>query len=213
MGNCTPGGQAVPDSGDDKLKRYREKRNFEKTPEPEGSSGIAGAKSGGPVFIIQKHDAQKLHYDFRLEVDGVLKSWAVPKGPSLDPGDKRLAVATEDHALDYGDFEGVIPEGEYGAGPVLIWDRGTYENVNEKDDGLRSMTDSLKDGHVLVRLNGEKISGGYALQRIDDDEDQWLLIKIDDDEADRRRNPTSTQPDSVASGRSIEEIAGEDGEA
>jgi DNA ligase D-like protein (predicted 3'-phosphoesterase) len=203
----------VPDSGDDKLKRYREKRNFEKTPEPEGSSGIAGATSGGPVFVIQKHDAQKLHYDFRLEVDGVLKSWAVPKGPSLDPGDKRLAVATEDHSLDYGDFEGVIPEGEYGAGPVLIWDRGTYENVNDKDDGLRSMTESLKDGHVLVRLNGEKISGGYALQRIDDDEDQWLLIKIDDAEADRRRNPTSTQPDSVASGRSIEEIAEEDGEA
>lgn len=193
-------------SGDGKLQSYRDKRDFRKTPEPQGSSKGSSDKDG-KIFVIQKHDAQTLHYDFRLEVDGVLKSWAVPKGPSTDPSDKRLAVATEDHAIDYADFEGVIPEGEYGAGPVLIWDRGTYENVNEKDDGLRSMDDSLRDGHVLVRLSGEKISGGYALQRIDDEEDQWLLVKMDDDEADARRNPVSTEPDSVVSGRSIEEIA------
>lgn len=197
-------------SGGDKLTRYREKRDFRKTPEPEGS-GRAASGGAAPVFVIQKHDATTLHYDFRLEVDGVLKSWAVPKGPSTDPSDKRLAVATEDHALNYAEFEGVIPEGEYGAGPVMIWDRGTYENINEKDGDLRGMADSLEDGHVLVRLSGEKISGGYALQRIDDGKDQWLLVKLDDDAADRRRNPVSTESDSVASGRSIGEIAAEDG--
>lgn len=191
----------------DSLDRYRDKRDLSRSSEPSGQKGGASDK---PVFVIQKHDASSLHYDFRLEVDGVLKSWAVPKGPSTDPRDKQLAIATEDHPLDYADFEGVIPEGEYGGGTVLIWDRGTYENITEKDDGLRPMAEALMAGHALVRLDGEKISGGYALQRIDDDKDQWLLVKMDDDAADARRNPVSTEPLSVASGRDLGEIAEEE---
>lgn len=193
---------------DDRLDRYRDKRDFSRSDEPEGG---AGDGSGAPVFVIQKHDASNLHYDVRLEVGGVLKSWAVPKGPSTDPREKRLAIATEDHPLDYAEFEGVIPEGDYGGGTVLIWDRGTYQNITEKEDGLRPMDEALAEGHALVRLDGEKISGGYALQRIDDDKDQWLLIKMDDEDADARRNPVSTEPDSVTSGRSIDEIAKDEG--
>jgi len=189
------------------LESYHSKRDFSRSREPEGRT--AGS-SDAPIFVIQKHDASNLHYDFRLEVDGVLKSWALPKGPSTDPSEKRLAVETEDHPLDYADFEGVIPEGEYGAGTVLIWDRGTYENITEKDDDLRPIRDALEAGHVLFRLEGEKISGGYALQRFDDDKDQWLLVKMDDEAADARRNPVSTEPLSVASGRDLDEIAEED---
>ena len=187
----------------DRLRAYREKRDFSRSSEPQGG---ADTQSDAPVFVIQKHDASSLHYDFRLEVDGVLRSWAVPKGPSTDPREKRLAIATEDHPLDYAEFEGVIPEGEYGAGTVLIWDRGTYENITRKEDGVRPMSEALADGHALVRLDGEKIGGGYAMQRIDDDKDQWLLIKMDDDAADARRNPVSTEPLSVATGRDLDEI-------
>ncbi|GGD27863.1 DNA polymerase ligase N-terminal domain-containing protein [Sinisalibacter lacisalsi] len=192
----------------DRLEKYREKRDFSRSSEPDGSSTKT---AGDPVFVVQKHDASSLHYDFRLEVDGVLKSWAVPKGPSTDPREKRLAIATEDHPLDYASFEGVIPKDEYGGGTVLIWDRGSYENITEKDDGLRPMPEALASGHVLVRLSGSKIRGGYALQRIDDDKDQWLLIKMDDDEADARRNPVSTEPESVASGRDLDEIEKDEG--
>lgn len=192
------------------LADYREKRDFSCSTEPQGRTSKG---SDAPSFVIQKHNASSLHYDVRLEVDGVLKSWAVPKGPSTDPSEKRLAIATEDHPLDYAGFEGVIPEGEYGAGTVLIWDRGTYENITEKEDGLRPMAEALEAGHVLVRLRGEKIAGGYALQRIDDVKDQWLLVKLDDDDADARRNPVSTEPLSVVSGRDLDEIAeGEDGQ-
>lgn len=194
---------------DDDLESYRCRRDFSRSSEPEDG---APRKGDSPVFVIQKHDASSLHYDFRLEADGVLKSWAVPKGPSTDPRDKRLAIATEDHPLDYAEFEGVIPEDEYGGGTVLIWDRGPFENITEKDDGLRPLPEALEEGHALVRLHGEKISGGYALQRIDDDEDQWLLVKMDDDEADARRNPVSTEPISVASGRDMDEIAGDSDE-
>ncbi|MEQ9037866.1 MAG: DNA polymerase ligase N-terminal domain-containing protein [Silicimonas sp.] len=190
-------------------RSYSAKRNLDKSGEP-AADGPARSPGDGTAFVIQKHDASTLHYDFRLEVDGVLASWAVPKGPSTDPREKRLAIRTEDHPLDYADFEGVIPKGEYGAGTVLIWDRGRYENITEKDDGLRPMAQALKEGHVLVRLDGRKLSGGYALQRIDDDKDQWLLIKMDDNDADARRNPTSTEPCSVASGRRIEEITAEE---
>jgi DNA ligase D-like protein (predicted 3'-phosphoesterase) len=193
---------------DARLRRYREKRDFSQSSEPEGGGE---PDHDAAIFVIQKHDASTLHYDFRLEVDGALKSWAVPKGPSTDPREKRLAIATEDHPRDYAEFEGVIPEDQYGGGTVLIWDRGTYRNITEKEDGLRSMSDALADGHALVWLEGEKLSGGYALQRIDDDKDQWLLIKMDDDEADARRNPVSTEPKSVVSGRDIDEIADEDG--
>lgn len=185
------------------LESYRKRRDFSRSPEPEG-----GAPRGdGPVFVIQEHDASSHHYDFRLEIDGALASWAVPKGPSTDPSEKRLAIRTEDHPLDYAGFEGVIPEGEYGAGTVLVWDRGRFENITGKDDGLRPLAEALEAGHVLVRLHGEKIRGGYALQRIDAPEDQWLLVKMDDEDADARRNPVSTEPRSVLSGRTLSDVA------
>jgi DNA ligase D-like protein (predicted 3'-phosphoesterase) len=188
----------------DRLEGYRSKRNFSRSSEPQGDA-TSGADA--PCFVIQKHEASSLHYDFRLAVDGTLKSWAVPKGPSTDPREKRLALETEDHPLDYAGFEGVIPEDQYGAGTVMIWDRGTYRNITEKEGDLRSMTEALADGHALIWLEGQKLSGGYALQRIDEDKGQWLLIKMDDDEADARRNPTSTEPLSVETGRDMEEIA------
>lgn len=180
---------------------YEKKRDFEKTPEPGGGKK---RRNEDPVFVIQKHDASSLHYDFRLEIDGTLKSWAVPKGPSTDPKDKRLAVRTEDHPLAYADFEGVIPEGQYGTGTVLVWDYGTYENITEKGGETVSAKAALDNGHLLVHLNGRKISGGYAMQRIRTGKnEQWLMIKMDDEDADARRNPVSTQPKSVKSGRNM----------
>jgi DNA ligase D-like protein (predicted 3'-phosphoesterase) len=167
--------------------------------------------SGKPLYVIQKHDARTLHYDFRLQVGGVLKSWAVPKGPSTDPRDRRLAVPVDDHPLDYAFFEGVIPEGQYGAGVVLVWDIGTYRNLGEKSGSAVSMEDALEQGHVAVWLEGRKLRGGYTLVRtVAGGEKRWLLIKMDDEEADRRRNPVSTEPESVLSGRTIEEIAREE---
>lgn len=188
------------------MSRYRAKRDFSRSPEPEGGRSKGGADR--PIFVIQKHDASNLHYDFRLEIDGVLKSWTVPKGPSTDPREKRLAAPTEDHPLDYADFEGVIPEGEYGAGKVLVWDTGPYENISEKDGEPIGPAKALERGHLSIRLFGKKLEGGYTLVRMGDDEDaDWLLIKMRDDAADARRNPVSTEPDSVLSGRSLEEVA------
>lgn len=183
---------------------YRRKRNFRKTPEPKGG----GRRRGRPRFVIQKHDATSLHYDFRLEVGDVLVSWAVPKGPSTDPREKRLALRTEDHPTGYIDFEGVIPEGEYGAGTVLVWDTGTYRNLREDKDGGKDMAASIDDGLVEVWLEGEKLAGGYALKRtLQGKKPQWLLVKMKDGQADARRRPVNTQPDSVKTGRSLEEIA------
>lgn len=191
-------------------KDYERKRDFSKTPEPRGGKRRPGKR---PIFVIQHHKARSEHYDFRLEVNGVLKSWAVPKGPSTDPRVKRLAVPTEDHPLDYSDFEGVIPKGEYGAGPVIVWDKGTYKNLTEKNGKTRSMTSAIRDGHVLVALKGKKLKGGYALQRTGKGKDaNWLLIKMRDDEADARRNPVSTERKSVKSGRSVNEVAREEGQ-
>ena len=151
-----------------------------------------------PLFVIQQHDASNLHYDFRIEVDGALKSWAVPKGLSTDPGDRRLAVRTDDHDLDYADFEGVIPEGEYGAGTVLVWDTGEFENRTEDDDEPVDIGSALDNGHAVICLHGKKLSGNYTLQRFRDDDDKlWLIIKVDDEDADARRNPVSTEPRSV----------------
>jgi DNA ligase D-like protein (predicted 3'-phosphoesterase) len=194
----------------DNLKTYREKRDFRRTPEPSGEGG--GGHSNGPIFVIQKHDASSLHYDFRLEVNGVLKSWAVPKGPSTDPSVKRLAIPTEDHPLDYGDFEGVIPEGEYGAGTVMVWDTGPYRNLRaEKDGDGASMEESLDEGQVEVWLDGHKLRGGYALIRTGSGgDDNWLLVKMKDDEADARRNPTSTEPKSALTGRTLADIRAEE---
>ncbi|MCL7744217.1 hypothetical protein LV476_04515 [Guyparkeria hydrothermalis] len=168
-----------------------------------------GGKTDGQDgrFVIQLHDASQRHYDFRLEVDGVLKSWAVPKGPSTDPAEKRLAVEVDDHDIDYADFEGVIPEGQYGAGTVMVWDRGAYRNLADE----ASVAEGLEQGLVEVWLDGEKISGGYALKRIQKGEKpQWLLIKMRDEAADARRNPVSTETDSVKSGRSLDEIRREE---
>ncbi len=191
-------------SPDERLKTYQEKRDFRRTAEPLGGRARASA---APLFVIQKHDASHLHYDLRLEVDGVLKSWAVPKGPSTDPKEKRLAVPTEDHPLEYADFEGVIPEGEYGAGTVLVWDSGTYRNLTEKKGQAIPPAQALAHGHLKVWLEGRKLKGGYALTRFrTGKEESWLLVKMDDEAADPQRNPVAEEPRSVLSGRSLEEI-------
>ncbi len=187
----------------DLLETYREMRDFGVTPEPAGEVKYS---PGDPIFVIQKHDASTLHYDFRLEVEGVLKSWSVPKGPSLNPSDKRLAIPTEDHPMDYAKFEGNIPVGEYGAGSVIIWDRGTYRNLKEDD---MTMQDAVRKGRVEIRLEGEKLRGAYALVRASWGKgDNWLLIKKSDEGANRERDITAEEPQSVVSGRTVEEIAG-----
>ena len=193
---------------DDRLERYRDKRDFRSTPEPRGRA--ACQEGGAPRFVIQQHDASTMHWDFRLEDDGVLRSWAVPRGPSTDPRDKRLARQVEDHPVDYLDFEGVIPEGSYGAGSVIVWDAGTYGNLTTDDDGATvTLADGLDRGHVSVWLEGRKLRGGYALTRFRG-EDSWLLVKEDDEAADARRNPTSTQPESVLTGRDLDQVARND---
>jgi DNA ligase D-like protein (predicted 3'-phosphoesterase) len=152
-------------------------------------------------FVVQQHAATTMHFDFRLEVDGVLRSWAVPKGLSTDPREKRLAMEVEDHSLDYADFEGVIGEG-YGAGRVIVWDAGTYRPLT---DGPAA--EALDRGHLSFWLEGEKLRGGWTLQRTQEGaKPQWLLIKKRDEGADARRNPVSTQPESVVSGRTIDEL-------
>ncbi|MEE6138616.1 DNA polymerase ligase N-terminal domain-containing protein [Mycobacterium sp. 050128] len=185
------------------LSEYRRKRRFRRSPEPRGRLGRrrrAGATE--PSFVIQHHAARSDHYDFRLEIDGVLVSWAIPRGPSTNPKDRRMARRTEDHPLDYADFEGVIPEGEYGAGPVIVWDRGTYANATE-----REMADGLRRGHLSFRLQGEKLQGGWALTRIRDGKDEtWLLLKRKDENADARRKPVKSQPESVLSGRTLDDL-------
>jgi len=192
---------------------YRSKRDFRRTPEPKGT-GRRRRRSKRPIFVIQQHAARSTHFDFRLEADGALKSWAVPKGPSTDPRDKRLAMPTEDHPLEYADFEGVIPEGEYGAGTVIVWDRGTYENLNVGDEGEEvPVPEALADGHVKVRLQGEKLRGGYALVRMGGGgRERWLLVKEKDRQADARRDPVRTQPESVLSGRTLDQVAAKEEE-
>jgi DNA ligase D-like protein (predicted 3'-phosphoesterase) len=186
-----------------KLDKYNEKRNFNKTNEPKSGS----KKEGENIFVIQKHDASNLHYDLRLEIDGVLKSWAVPKGPSTDPSERRLALPTEDHPLEYSDFEGVIPEDNYGAGKVIVWDTGSFENTTEKDGEKINPLEALDIGHITFRLNGKKLKGEYSLFRTSKGKnEQWLLVKMKDDHADARRNPTSTEPESVISGKTLEEL-------
>ncbi|HZD26225.1 MAG TPA: DNA polymerase ligase N-terminal domain-containing protein [Alphaproteobacteria bacterium] len=188
----------------DRLSRYHEKRHFDRTPEPKGQAGRRGGKKRGGAYAIQLHAATRLHYDLRLEHDGVLLSWAVTRGPSLDPSEKRLAMRTEDHPLDYAEFEGRIPKGNYGAGTVLLWDRGRWEPEGDPGDGL-------KRGKLSFRLDGERLRGGWALVRFrgskSDRRETWLLIKERDAEADRRCEITAEYEVSVASGRSIEEIA------
>jgi bifunctional non-homologous end joining protein LigD len=186
------------------LETYRRKRNFEVTQEPRGKAG----KRGGHSFVVQKHAARRLHYDFRLELDGVLKSWALAKGPSLVPGERRLAVHVEDHPLDYGGFEGTIPAGQYGAGTVMVWDRGTWTPKGDAHAGY-------KKGRLDFTLDGEKLKGAWHLVRMrakaGERGDNWLLIKSDDDAA-RSADETDIlddAPRSVVTHRSIEEIAGD----
>jgi DNA ligase D-like protein (predicted 3'-phosphoesterase) len=198
-----------------RLATYRSRRDFRRTPEPSGRRGGPRLrKSGNPIFVIQQHDASSLHFDFRIEADGVLKSWAVPKGPSTDPRVKRLAVATEDHPLSYADFEGVIPAGEYGGGTVIVWDAGPYKNLTRDDDGRSiPVAKALRRGQVEVWLEGLKLRGGYALvhSRLRGDERNWLLVKMKDEGADARRNPARTETRSVLSGRTLAETAAEEG--
>jgi DNA ligase D-like protein (predicted 3'-phosphoesterase) len=193
---------------DSPLQEYRRKRDFTKTTEPEPAE--VKAKPGDEtIYVIQKHHATSLHYDFRLEVDGVLKSWAVPKGPSTDPGAKRLAMPTEDHPMEYADFEGVIPKGEYGAGPVLVWDIGSYRNITEKGGAAVSAADAIEKGHIDVSLAGKKLRGGYRLIRTGSigGRNRWLLMKIRDQYADEAASIVDAEPRSAISGRTIEEIA------
>ena len=148
----------------DGLEDYRGKRDFPHTSEP---GAARGERTGDPPrFVVQRHGARTLHYDFRLEADGVLKSWAVPDGPPTDPSDEVLATPTEDHPLAYEGFEGVIPAGEYGAGPVIVWDTGTYRNITEDHGEPVPVTEAIRRGHVAVRLEGEKLQGDYALTKI-----------------------------------------------
>lgn len=193
----------------DLLAVYRNKRDFGRTPEPQGTAGSKWKKDNNPFFVIQKHDASRLHYDFRLEVDGVLKSWAIPKGPSMNPADKRLAVETEDHPMDYADFEGIIPEGEYGGGTVIVWDAGPYRNLKQHAGSEVPVRDAYERGTIEVWLEGRKIRGGFALvhSRMGDNAKNWLLIKMRDSAADAEADPVARQPRSVISGRTIEEIA------
>lgn len=188
------------------LDRYRSKRDFKRTSEPSGEGGERG-KRKRPIFTIQKHAASSLHYDFRLELGGVLRSWAVPKGLSTDPRDKRLAVEVEDHPLSYAHFEGTIGEGNYGAGSVIVWDTGSHRNITERDGHEVPLAEALEQGHAAVWLEGRKLRGGWTLQRIRGGaKPQWLIIKRRDEFADARRRPTSTQPESVLSGRLVEEV-------
>jgi bifunctional non-homologous end joining protein LigD len=197
------------------LNEYHAKRNFKNTPEPSGvrrsDTQQQRDKKGILRFVIQKHDASRVHYDFRLETtDGVLLSWAVPKGPSLDPRQKRLAVETEDHPLDYIDFEGVIPEGNYGAGTVIVWDTGTY--AAEQD-----IRQQFREGKISFTLNGTKIKGSFTLIRIRQQHKQWLLIKSNEDDDDyyhssaiSKPDLTVTSPESVLTGRTNDELAKKD---
>lgn len=187
------------------LSEYDRRRDTGRSGEPSTASDDRPSWAGpDPVFVVQRHDASSLHFDLRLEIDGVLVSWAVPKGPSLDPRDKRLATRTEDHPLAYGDFEGRIDEG-YGAGTVIVWDRGPFANATVGKDGRAvPLPEALTAGHLRVTLQGEKLSGDFALShaKLGGDENAWLLVKVDDKGADRRRRPASTQNESVLSGRS-----------
>jgi bifunctional non-homologous end joining protein LigD len=185
------------------LNQYRQKRRFTRTPEPSGSEAI----KAGHRFVVQKHDATHLHYDFRLELDGTLKSWAVPKGPSLDPAQKRLAVQVEDHPIEYGDFEGTIPQGEYGGGTVMVWDRGTWVPEGEDDPETQ-----YREGRLKFSLKGEKLRGSWALVRTargDARKPQWLLIKHRDSAAtpEAKHEIIETETTSAKTGRSLEEIA------
>jgi len=189
----------------DRLKKYKEMRDFGETPEPAGGKPKRGKL---PLFVIQKHHASRLHYDFRLEMEGVLKSWAVPKGPSYDPTVKRLAMMTEDHPYDYASFEGVIPAGNYGAGNVIIWDNGKWEFIEPGDDPVKA----LQQGKLTFRLYGKKMFGEWALVKIKGRSpkgNEWLLIKHRDKYANPNVDVTEVAPRSIISNLDVDEIGAE----
>ncbi|MGA3221533.1 MAG: non-homologous end-joining DNA ligase [Acidimicrobiales bacterium] len=193
-------------AADPVLADYRGKRDFAATPEPAGPTEVPGQGEGeqGNSWVVQQHAARRLHYDFRLEANGVLVSWAVPKGPSYDPGVKRLAVKVEDHPLDYRDFEGTIPGGNYGAGAVIVWDEGTYRNLTTRHDEVVPVAEAVAAGHVSVWLEGSKLVGGWALTRFDGA--NWALVKRNDDQAAPQRDVTSEEPRSVKTGRTLDDV-------
>ncbi len=187
------------------LKSSQSKPNSRKIARPKGT---ALKKHKQPLFVIHKHSARSLHYDLRLEDEGVLKSWAIPKGPSTDPHDKRLALMTEDHPLEYGAFEGVIEEGHYGAGSVIIWDRGTFKNLKS-----RPLNECIKEGIITIQLDGKKLHGSYALVRTHFTKNSWLFFKMKDKDADPDHDITQTMPTSVVSGKTVEEVGKKDRKA
>jgi len=193
------------------LAGYRAKRDHAKTPEPFGGQ----KHDGDPIFVVQKHDASHLHYDLRLEMGGVLKSWAVPKGPSMDPKVKRLAIPTEDHPLDYADFEGVIPEGQYGAGTVMVWDIGTYRDLKSETKGAHSIEECYDRGHLDIWLDGKKLKGGFRMVRTKRGgaKPQWLLWKKKDEHAQPGRDILLEAPNSALTGRDLSQIRSEETEA
>ena len=204
--NIARGGSSGEHDGE-KLAIYKAKRDFKKTTEPRGNAAIPSAEY--PRFVIQKHAATQLHHDLRLEHDGIFKSWAVTKGPSLNPQDKRLAVEVEDHPLDYGDFEGTIPKGEYGGGTVMVWDRGFW-----KPECSQDIDAALRKGELKFTLAGQKLQGSWVLVRIKHNRDvsqrnNWLLIKHRDDYA--KEDDMTVEDRSAASGRSLDTIAAEKG--
>ena len=198
-----------------KLAEYRRKRDFTRTAEPSGNernATPARSRAAKPLrFVIQKHDASSLHYDLRLELDGVMKSWAVPRGPSLDPSVKRLAMEVEDHPISYNAFEGTIPQGQYGGGTVMLWDRGTYRPADGK---IQSLRDGLKDGHLSFIVRGKRIRGEFTLIRTTHGgtKPRWLLFKRTDRYADPATDVTAEETTSVETGRTMAEIARDDGE-
>jgi bifunctional non-homologous end joining protein LigD len=189
------------------LAEYKRKRDFTKTAEPEGKT-TRGRSARALKYVIQKHAASRLHFDFRLELDGVMKSWAVPKGPSYDPAVRRLAMEVEDHPIEYNSFEGTIPKGEYGGGTVMLWDRGTYEP--EAGGGAKALREGYERGDLKIVLHGKRLRGGWVLVRMRRDEGgraQWLLIKHRDEYADADYDVVADVTTSVASGRTMDEIA------
>jgi bifunctional non-homologous end joining protein LigD len=186
------------------LSEYNAKRDFTRTAEPAGT--VPKARGKALQFVIQKHAASHLHYDFRLELDGVMKSWAVPKGPSLDPTVRRLAMEVEDHPISYNTFEGTIPQGEYGGGTVMLWDRGTYEA--DDGGGAESLRRGYEKGELRFVMRGKRLKGGFVLARLRrPGRPQWLLIKRRDEHANDDRDITAEQITSVASKRTMEQIA------
>ncbi len=192
-----------------KLTEYRRKRDFTRTGEPKGGPAT---KSPKLAYVIQKHAARALHFDLRLELDGVMKSWAVPKGPSLDPAVKRLAIHVEDHPIEYNVFEGTIPEGEYGGGTVMVWDRGTYTSAADTDDPEQALRDGYAKGDFKFVLSGKRLKGSWVLVRTRgwgdrNRKNQWLLIKHRDESADPETDPVEAYTTSAKSGRTMDEIA------